>query len=103
MTGLDTVLAIGLVFIAAIPIGVAGAWFTSRGPNALAGFFRPGSVAELGWPVGVQEEDAPTWNWDRAAAPATDREVDAEPELVELDENPAVYSEAVRPARVTRA
>jgi hypothetical protein len=103
VTGLDTVLAIGLVFVAAIPIGVAGAWFTSRGPDALAGFFRPGAVADLGWPVGVQEEDAPTWNWDPKPVTVTRAEQEAGPEIVELDADAAVYSDAVRPAPVTRA
>ena len=99
MSGLDAVLAIALVCVCAVPIGVAGAWFTTNGPAALAGFFRPASVTELGWPIGVQEEDAPMWNWDRAA-PLALADEDLSPEgaveLVDLDAAARVPSEVVR-------
>ena len=102
MSGLDTLLAIALVFVCAVPIGLAGAWFTARGPSAMAGFFRPGAVADLGWPVGVQEEDAPAWNWDPPAAPAASQP-DVTTELVELEAGAGARAAAVRRARINRA
>jgi hypothetical protein len=103
VTVFDTVLSVVLLFVAAIPIGLAGAWFTTRGPNALAGFFRPSSVTELGWPRGVQEEDAPVWNWDHPVPAVAPQGPEAASELVELDATAAVGSHTVRAARVTRA
>jgi hypothetical protein len=62
---METVLSIVVVLALAAPVGAAAAWFSSRGADALAGFFRPSSVAELPWPRGVQEEEPTAWNWDR--------------------------------------
>jgi hypothetical protein len=78
---MDTVLSIVVVLALAAPVGAAAAWFSTRGADALAVFFRPGSVAELGWPHGVQEEEPTAWNWDRGPGPrAGDRSLDgAEP------------------------
>lgn len=85
---MDAVLSVALMLACAAPIGLGAAWFAIRGPAALGGFFRPG--APLGWPRGVQEEDAPTWNWDGRVPPATRPALtDPIPELVpELVDTP---------------
>src|SRR4051812_7477123 len=62
---METVLSIAAVLALPAPVGVAAAWFSTRGADGLAGFFRPSSVAELPWPRGVQEEEPMAWNWDR--------------------------------------
>jgi hypothetical protein len=61
---MDTVLSVVVVLALAAPVGVAAAWYSTHGADALAGFFRPSSVTELGWPRGVQEEEPTAWNWD---------------------------------------
>jgi hypothetical protein len=77
---MEAILSIVVVLTLAAPVGLAAAWFSTHGADALAGFFRPGSVAELPWPRGVQEEEPTAWNWDRPPA-ATD--VDRAPEAAE--------------------
>lgn len=67
----DAVFSLVLMLACAAPIGLGAAWFASRGPGALGGFFRPAGSPDLGWPRGVQEEDAPTWNWGDRVPPAT--------------------------------
>jgi hypothetical protein len=80
---MDVVLGIVLLLLVAAPAGIAGAWFTNRGPEALAIFFRPAAAVELGWPRGVQEEDAPAWNWDGPRATDSDSMTDVVAEPVD--------------------
>lgn len=99
MSVIDAVLSVALMLACAAPLGLAAAWFTSRGPNALADFFRPGASLDLGWPHGVQEEDAPTWNWDDRARPADTTAIPpARPdvEIAELDAGSLPVSPVVR-------
>jgi hypothetical protein len=81
---METVLSIVVVLALAAPVGLAAAWFSTRGGDALAGFFRPSSVVELGWPRGVQEEEPTAWNWDhRLGSSVADRPPDeAEPATI---------------------
>jgi hypothetical protein len=64
---MDVLLSIVALLLLAAPAGMAAAWFTNCGPDALSSLFRPDRG--LGWPHGVQEEDPPPWNWqpDRPA------------------------------------
>jgi hypothetical protein len=61
----DAILPILVLLALAAPIGIAAAWFTGQGPDALASFFRRDHG--LGWPHCVQEEDPPAWNWERTS------------------------------------
>jgi hypothetical protein len=66
---MDVVLSIVVVLALAAPAGLAAAWFTTRGADALSTLFRPDRG--LGWPRGVQEEEPTAWNWDRRTGPQT--------------------------------
>jgi hypothetical protein len=55
-----------LLLAVAAPVGLAAAWFSSRGAEAMSSLFK--TDRGLGWPHGVQEEDV-AWNWDRRPAP----------------------------------
>ena len=60
---IDALVDAVLLLCLAAPAGVAVAWLSSRGADALAGAFR--GDRGLGWPRGVKEEDPPSWNWER--------------------------------------
>jgi hypothetical protein len=62
---LSVPLALVVVFLLSAPFGAAMAYFVTEGPNGMTGFFQPDRGLKLGWPVGVQEEDAPVWAWRR--------------------------------------
>jgi hypothetical protein len=67
----DALLSVMLLLALAAPVGLAAAWFSSRGAEAMSSLFR--SDRGLGWPRGVQEEDPVPWNWDhgrRATRPS---------------------------------
>src|SRR3954471_16999445 len=64
---MDVILAIVVVLALAAPAGLAAAWFSTNGAEALSTVFRPDRG--LGWPRGVQEGEPTAWTWDRAAAP----------------------------------
>jgi hypothetical protein len=59
-------LSVMLLLALAAPVGLAAAWFSSRGAEAMSSLFK--SDRGLGWPRGVQEEDPVGWNWDHRAA-----------------------------------
>jgi hypothetical protein len=59
-------LALVGLFVLSAPVGAAMAYFVTEGPNGMAAFFQPDRGLNLGWPIGVQEEDAPGWQWRRA-------------------------------------
>jgi hypothetical protein len=61
---MEAVLGILAVVALAAPAGLAAAWFSTHGADALSTLFRPDHG--LGWPHGVQEEEPTAWNWDRA-------------------------------------
>ena len=64
---MDTLLSVILLLSLAAPVGLAAAWFSGRGAEAMSSLFK--TDRGLGWPHGVQEEDV-AWNWDhRPAAP----------------------------------
>jgi hypothetical protein len=56
---LSVPLVLVAVFLLSAPFGAAMAYFVTEGPNGMAGFFQPDRGLNLGWPIGVQEEDAP--------------------------------------------
>lgn len=59
------------IFILAVPVGVAAAWMSKRGPDAFRAYF--GGVQPDGWPRGVQEEDLDhRWGADLHASPRDD-------------------------------
>ena len=65
---MDTLLSVILLLALAAPVGLAAAWFSGRGAEAMSSLFK--TDRGLGWPRGVQEEDPVAWNWDhRPAAP----------------------------------
>ena len=68
---MDALLSVMVLLAVAAPVGLAAAWFSGRGAEAMSSLFK--TDRGLGWPRGVQEEDI-AWNWDRRAA--------AEPESV---------------------
>jgi hypothetical protein len=54
--------------LAAVPVGIGAAWFVTRGGEGLAaGFIAPRN--DLGWPVGVQEEDIRPWAVEHLQVP----------------------------------
>jgi hypothetical protein len=66
---LSVPLALVAVFALSAPFGAAMGYFVTEGPNGLTGFFQPDRGLNLGWPIGVQEEDAPGWKWQRRDQP----------------------------------
>jgi hypothetical protein len=66
----DALLSVIVLLALAAPLGLAAAWFSSRGGEAMSSLFR--TDRGLGWPRGIQEEDPAAWNWERrqAAAPS---------------------------------
>jgi hypothetical protein len=74
----DALFSVALLLTLAAPVGLAAAWFSSRGAQAMSSLFR--SDRGLGWPHGVQEEDV-AWHWDHrpAAEPETARTALVEP------------------------
>jgi hypothetical protein len=78
---IDVVLSIVVVLALAAPAGLAAAWFSTRGADALSTLFRPDRG--LGWPHGVQEEEPTAWNWDRRGSQVADpRAEDPQPPAV---------------------
>ena len=67
---MDVLLSVVQLLAVAAPVGLAAAWFSGRGADAMSSLFR--SERGLGWPRGVQEEDPVAWDWDRGAAAARD-------------------------------
>jgi hypothetical protein len=65
----DTLLSVMLLLALAAPVGLAAAWFSGRGAEAMSSLFK--SDRGLGWPRGVQEEDPVAWNWDHRPAAAS--------------------------------
>ena len=63
---MDTLLSLILLLALAAPVGLAAAWFSGRGAEAMSSLFK--TDRGLGWPRGVQEEDPVAWNWDRRPA-----------------------------------
>ena len=63
---MDTLLSVILLLALAAPVGLAAAWFSGRGAEAMSSLFK--TDRGLGWPRGVQEEDPVAWNWDHQAA-----------------------------------
>jgi hypothetical protein len=43
------------ILVLAVPVAVAAAWMSKRGPDAFRAYFR--GVQPDGWPRGIQEED----------------------------------------------
>jgi hypothetical protein len=73
---MEAVLGILAVVALAAPAGLAAAWFSTHGADALSTLFRPDRG--LGWPHGVQEEEPTAWNWDRrTGSGVADRASDA--------------------------
>ena len=63
---MDTLLSVILLLALAAPVGLAAAWFSGRGAEAMSSLFK--TDRGLGWPRGVQEEDPVAWNWERRPA-----------------------------------
>jgi hypothetical protein len=65
---MDTLLSVIVLLSLAAPVGLAAAWFSSRGAEAMSSLFK--TDRGLGWPRGVQEEDPVAWNWEHGPAVA---------------------------------
>jgi hypothetical protein len=59
----ETLRSVVLLLALAAPVGLAAAWFSGRGAEAMSSLFK--TDRGLGWPRGVQEEDPVAWNWER--------------------------------------
>jgi hypothetical protein len=65
----DALFSVALLLALAAPVGLAAAWFSGRGAEAMSSLFK--TDRGLGWPHGVQEEDV-AWNWDHRPAAEPD-------------------------------
>jgi hypothetical protein len=62
----DALFSVMQLLALAAPVGLAAAWFSGRGAEAMSSLFK--TDRGLGWPRGVQEEDPVAWNWGHRPA-----------------------------------